>query len=143
MSNIDRIKQGIIGKTCKDIYVSSDGEDLLLVFTDYSALVGSTDGDCCSQSWWADITGVKQILGREITNVEEIDMPDPDDNRSRQEIDIAYGYRFTTTHGVADFVFRNSSNGYYGGDCQWSLFDDDEAIGYGDYVRTITEDWSA
>ena len=37
------------------------------------------------------------------------------DGRSRQKIDEAYGYKITTDKGHADIIFRNSSNGHYGG----------------------------
>lgn len=82
----------------------------------------TTDGDCCSQSWWADIVGAAGSYGGIITGVKEVQMPEPNDNRSRQEYDRAYGYQITTDRGVVDLVFRNSSNGYYGGsayDTEW------------------------
>ena len=39
-----------------------------------------------------------------------------DDGRCRQEYDAAYGWKIATNKGYADIVFRNSSNGYYGGE---------------------------
>jgi hypothetical protein len=39
----------------------------------------------------------------------------PEDGRTRQEFDAIYGVKLTTSQGAPTFVFRNSSNGYYGG----------------------------
>jgi hypothetical protein len=98
-------------------------------------------GDCCSESWFADVAGVDALIDREVTAVEEIPLPDwvnVDDGRGRQEEDKAYGYRITTTHGYCDVVFRNSSNGYYGG---WMTITE-EASSTEEGVE-IREDWHA
>lgn len=114
----------LIGQMVMGLHVGPEEHQLLLIGHS-EAFILDTDGDCCSESWWADINGVQQLIGEQITKVEEIEMPDfmqralSADGRSRQGEDRIYCVKLTTTRGAADLVFRNSSNGYYGGD--WSL----------------------
>ncbi len=128
----------LVGATPIEMWVGPEERELRLKCSDGRVFVLDTYGDCCSETWWADAVGVKQLLGHVVTAVEEIDMPTPEDDRTRQEYDEAYGIKITTTRGVCDLVYRNSSNGYYGGDSsiRWS---DKIPDGF----RQITEDWSA
>lgn len=82
-------------------------------FVCYEALA-----DCCSESWFSDITGVSALLGQRVRAAERVELPDYDteDGRCLQEVDQAYGYQLQTAKGRVDIVFRNSSNGYYGGE---------------------------
>jgi hypothetical protein len=126
------------GKTIKAVFVSDGESTLRFECSDGSSVLWKTDGDCCSESWFADITGFAALAGGTVAGVDRVEMPEPADGRSRQEVDSAYGYTVTTEKGQASIVFRNSSNGYYGGDmkemteepqgCKWS---------------EITDDWSA
>lgn len=129
------------GRTVTALWVSPDEGELHIV-CGHDALTMPTEGDCCSESWWADAIGVKQLIGAEVTGAAEIDMPaiPAGDTRTRQESDEAYGFRVTTTRGVCDLIFRNSSNGYYGG---WASYHWHEAYTVPDGYREITEDWSA
>lgn len=139
MSYWDETPGILVGHTPTQLWVGPD-EHVLRIQCGDVAVVANTDGDCCSESWWADIVGVKQMLGAEVTAAVVIDMPDVlDDERSRQEVDKAYGVRVTTTRGVCDLIYRNSSNGYYGGWSEWEVADDATPPGF----RQITEDWSA
>lgn len=63
--------------------------------------------------------GVSTLLqGQSVTAVSIIDgiSSDIEDGRTRQEYDQSYGFEITTSRGVTSVVFRNSSNGYYGGE---------------------------
>jgi hypothetical protein len=107
----------LIGKNPQALWISPSGEDLYLV-CDGAIYLFQTDEDCCSESWWADICSPQQLLeGDTITMIEEIPLPDPEDERSKQEVDFAYGYALKTNRGTCTFIYRNSSNGYYGGSC--------------------------
>jgi hypothetical protein len=107
----------LIGEVIKDIEVSCDQGALRLTLGGGIAILNTT-GDCCSESWWADIDNV---CHGKILSVEDIDLPAPTDNRTRQEVDEAYGVVFKTTDGTMTCVYRNSSNGYYGGSCGLSF----------------------
>lgn len=136
--------QPIVGKTPASIWVN-EGEDTLVLGCEEGALVCDTDGDCCSETWWADAIGVLQYLrGTVVTGIREIEMTDSynvDDGRTRQEEDSAYGVQVTTDQGAVDLVFRNSSNGYYGGSAYYRWVDApwEPAADF----RQITEDWRA
>jgi hypothetical protein len=134
----------IVGKTLTTIYVdSSHHEFLKLECSDESSCIIYVEGDCCSESWWADIIGVKSALGGMIISWRVLEMPPMeypekgagkggaftdrmramgkqksrfiDGRRTRQDCDECYGFEITTTKGTITLAFRNSSNGYYGG----------------------------
>lgn len=141
----EKLAAPLIGKVIVGIDVSQDEEALRFRLKDGSEVVWRTSGDCCSESWWADMLELDAILGRygmeadPVTEIEALDLPDPIDGRSRQSEDQVYGYKLKTSrHYGATLIFRNSSNGYYGGSAYVS-----EARGY-DQWREITENtWSA
>ncbi len=106
----------LIGKKISGLRINED-QRVLVFDTDQGAVGYEAYGDCCSESWFADITGVSAMIGGTVQPVEEvsIDRYHVEDGRTLQEYDEAYGYKLTTDKGYADIVFRNSSNGYYGG----------------------------
>lgn len=130
-------ENSILGKTVKRLYVSDGSEALKFVFTDGEEIIWETWGDCCSSSWWNDITEVNALFGTPILEFEEVQMDDVS-SESDWELIQAYGVKLTTQQGKPFFVFRNSSNGYYGGD--FTVVDESAYSGW----REITEnDWSA
>jgi hypothetical protein len=127
----------LIGKTVASLRVSADQSILTFDHPDGTSTSYLTDGDCCSETWFADITGVNALLGGKVVEVAEIDLPTVVDGRGRQDEDQFYGVKLRTEKGVADIVYRNSSNGYYGGSIgpfAGELPND---------MKTITDDWSA
>lgn len=132
----------LIGKTIRNLRIADQethyAEAVLLFGTDDGDMAFVTDADCCSETWFADIVGVDALLGGTVTAAENIELPEPLDDRTRQEYDQAYGVKITTDRGVCDIVYRNSSNGYYGG---WCSFSPDYSGAMNE--RRITEDWSA
>lgn len=107
----------LVGLKVEELHVT-EAEGSLVFVTNAGIFEYEVDGDCCSESWFADVTGVDALIGGTVASVEEVPMPEPgEDGRSRQESDEAYGCKITTDKGHADVVFRNSSNGYYGGHC--------------------------
>lgn len=137
----DSQMQRLVGRTIYALYVEKSRDEYLRIYCDCGSLVWRAEGDCCSESWFADITGVEALLGATVTAVEEVELPDPEDNRTRQDCDQAYGFKITTTKGRTDIVFRNSSNGYYGGSLcaveNWN-----QHVPAIEWAQ-ITEDWSA
>lgn len=101
------------------VYVSDSQEHIVFVHwvgPPPKVTAYETEADCCSETWFADIVGLHNLLHQVVMGVSvlEVKLPE-DDKRTRQEYDEAYGYRLTTAKGDCDFIFRNSSNGYYGG----------------------------
>lgn len=131
----------LVGRTIAGISVG--GRDELLSFdTDKGPVTYGTYGDCCSETWFADITGVKALIGGKVLEAEEVDMEkvgyNVDDGRTRQDSDSAYGWKLKTDKGYADIIFRNSSNGYYGGDIEGPTFEKPKEA-----MTPITDDWQA
>ena len=106
----------LVGKKIICLRINED-QSVLAFETDMGVVAYYAYGDCCSESWFADIAGVSALIGGIVNSVEEVGMNEYNinDGRCRQEEDSAYGYKITTDKGYADIVFRNSSNGYYGG----------------------------
>lgn len=140
----------LIGARIMAIYM---GEEQLIFDTDRGLVGYCVEGECCSSSYFHDFYGVKHLLARElVTGFEAIDLA-PGDPGYRAEtwergvgtVDAydevkVYGYRLTTTSvafGPVSAVvsFRNSSNGYYGGD-MYRI----SSPAIGPHVKLITKD---
>jgi hypothetical protein len=109
----------MIGKSVEKIFVRADQEMIKFQFADGETGYFITDADCCSETWFADIIGVKALLSGKIKKTEYKDLDCPQDDRCRQDEDQFYSIEITTEKGVCVFAFRNSSNGYYGGSCSY------------------------
>lgn len=133
-------------KTILSAWVSPDQESLAFFCEGEIGARWNAVGDCCSQSWFADLVGVEALLGATVLDVEQISMDhfgyDVEDGRGRQECDPAYGFKILTTKGWCDVVFRNSSNGYYGGELCCSSWSQAEAPSLLDGWEHLTQDWS-
>lgn len=129
----------LIGKTIKEVYINEDGTVMKFV-TDIGDMYYECEGDCCSETWFADIISSNFFnfnsvslaeYDRLVTDVEELEIPYwlnelvSKDERGRQDYDTVYGYKIKAVikndtwrrRDDCDLViiFRNSSNGYYGG----------------------------
>lgn len=113
------------------------GQHTLVFDTRRGPLGYVTDGECCSETWFADIIGVDCLLGGTVVSVEDLPLDDynTDDGRGTQEVDRAYGHKITTEKGSCDVVYRNSSNGYYGGSISFCAMSDMAG------AKAITADW--
>ena len=128
----------LIGKKITGLRINED-QSVLAFDTDQGVIAYDVWGDCCSEAWFADITGVGALIGGTVQTADEVSMDgyNVEDGRTRQECDEAYGYKLTTDKGYADIVFRNSSNGNYGGSIE--LLDRELPEG----MIAITDDWQA
>lgn len=129
----------LVGHTIASVDVSR-GEGLMRFVHDGGQMVLDTYGDCCSETWFADLTGFDALIGSPVISAEEIELSGPSepDGRSRQDCDDFYGIVITTAKGRCDIVYRNSSNGYYGGGCSFGY-----ELPPGMVMTPITDDWSA
>lgn len=130
----------LIGKKITKLFVEKDHQDALVFEFGDERIVYNAYGDCCSETWFADITGVKALLGETVHYVEEVECDEmfypKDDGRGRQECEQYYGMKLTTNKGCIDIIYRNSSNGYYGGSCELGKKLPEKMV-------EITDDWSA
>lgn len=131
----------VVGRVVNGVYVH-DEENLLVFDTSGGQVAYATYGDCCSETWFADIVGVKSLLGQAVRAAENIDVPDhlQDDERSRQDYDQYMGVRLYTDVGSCDIIYRNSSNGYYGGDIEYVR---DYSADVADFKHHVVQDWRA
>jgi hypothetical protein len=115
----------LVGKTLKDILVTTDQQAIKFVLADGGEIVALCDGDCCSNTWIEEVTNPEFAIGAEILDAVDIDMPDswvgaPTKHEEHYEEEMAYyGFKITTAKGVCTIEYRNSSNGYYGGSLTW------------------------
>lgn len=134
--------QELVGKRIQELWLS-EGEEILKVVTDQETIYFIGYGDCCSETWFADLVGVNALIGGVVQSAEAvpaINGDDVDHERSRQDYDIVYGYKLVTDKGYSDIVFRNSSNGYYDGSLEVAY---ELPHWYADWTfRLITEDVS-
>lgn len=102
------------------IQVSDDGVGIV-VFGDGRGVLSEwfkCEADCCSQTWMSEILGVNTALRSKIVKITEPDLSkyNVDDGRGRQGYDSVYGACLHTENGgCLTIIWRNSSNGYYGG----------------------------
>ena len=130
---------GLLGHHVKELRVSQGEGALGFLLDNGQVVVWDTAGDCCSESWWADGFSLNALEGV-VEEVIELKLPAPDDGRTRQEEDEAYGFKIVTNRGKAQLVFRNSSNGYYGGWASEAFADPERIAGW----RLIDgNDWRA
>lgn len=134
----------IIGEQVTSLRISGNQETLVIGTTTKNHCYEAY-GDCCSETWFADILGVSELLKAKVLGVKKIPLKtlrnyNTEDGRGRQDYDRVYGYRIKTTRGSCDIIFRNSSNGYYGGDINYVTGRDPSD--FNDFLM-IKEDWSA
>ena len=75
----------LIGKTITALRVNEDQSILAFGHHDGTYTAYETCGDCCSETWFADITGVPALLGAIVIGVECMCLPGVEDGRTRQE----------------------------------------------------------
>lgn len=133
-----QLRDNLVGRKVLKLFVGPREESLYFELDDGKVLYVDTEADCCSETWFADIVGVQALLGWEIRSVEEMNVLGGDDTRTRQEYDRYYGFKITTMYGQCDFIYRNSSNGYYGGGINSARF---IISGVPKGLRCITDDF--
>lgn len=129
-------------KIIKEINVFGDYHDNIQFVTNKGDVCYSAYGDCCSSSFFSDIWNAENIIGQEITDVEDIELQEGEaPNRYAKEDDYeqVYGIKITSNKGSCVIIFRNHSNGYYGGSIEFTNRspEDDEK------KWNITDNWSA
>lgn len=127
---------------CKILSIEvNDVADILIFNVEgRESIVYLAVGDCCSETWFADIFGVDALLGGTVSKVERMKLPDYNtyDGRGRQDVDLVYGYKIVTDKGYADVVYRNSSNGWYGG---WVEYYPRSDCKFTSSFTFITDEW--
>jgi len=138
----------LIGHIIRALYVAP-GEEQLAFVTDTTTITYGTEGDCCSVTWFADVIGVRALIGQKVAAVEDLELPAgydaQNDGRTRQDEDDVYGHTIVTAAGRCTVIYRNSSNGCYGGNLTGPTIVEPAAPPSSSPLpwRQITDDWSA
>ena len=127
----------LVGKLVTNVYVSNDESFMKFDIKDEQPIIYKAYGDCCSETWFADIlvgcyfpNNDRENYPLEVVSYEELDIPEwlqeviAADGRGRQESEAVYGFNLTFKDHAwkpmreydITIIFRNSSNGYYGGE---------------------------
>ncbi len=123
-------------KIIKSVKISGEYQDRIIIDTDNGKFTYITYGDCCSETYFSEVWNVKNMIGKKITEVEDLELVEGDAplRKSRQEVDSIYGIRLKSknddyydTSNNMTIIFRNSSNGYYGGNIDIGINEDDES----------------
>lgn len=123
----------LVGHTIKEMKIADDKKAILFV-TDKENVIAKMDGDCCSDTWCEHIEMVS--LPATVIDVEDIDMPNLG-NPDEYEVVAYYGCKITTDKGHIIIDYRNSSNGYYGGNIS---FPDDSYFYGGVYGQNVSKE---
>lgn len=127
----------LTGKTIVDVQIASDKKALRFVTSD-GEVVARTDGDCCSDTWVEHVDLPARGFPAVVQAVEDVDMPDLG-SPNNYDVIAYYGCRIITDKGEMLIDYRNSSNGYYGGNLVWP---GDRYFYGGVYGQNIsTEEW--
>jgi hypothetical protein len=110
----------LLNKQILAVLLDKDLQHFLVFKTNEGDVKYETFADCCSETWFSDIIGLTDLIGETVNKVEEVLISklgnyNTDDGRGRQDVDQVYGYKLMTNRGHIEILFRNSSNGYYGG----------------------------
>lgn len=132
----------LIGEIIQAVIVFSDYHDHIQFVTHAGPIAYGAFGDCCSSSFFSDIFGVDKILNKKITEVKNIDLEPgeaPSRGASEDDNEAIYGIRIFAGDDACTIIFRNHSNGYYGG----YIMDSQPMVSTETKQWDIKKDWSA
>lgn len=127
---------GMAGKVVRSLEISKDASFLRFKCDDGHVEVWEAEGDCCSHSWFHEIHNPSALLGHTIESAEWLDLDSLDSPDGEEKW---YGFNLNTTGGATKIVFRNSSNGYYGGSVEVRIGDVPDSLD--NPFAAITEDF--
>lgn len=124
-----------VGKIITGIKIARDREAMLISTLEDDYVV-RVDGDCCSHSWIESVELPALGFPALVTAVTDLDLSNlNEDNSDEFECLQVYGVKISTDRGEIVIDFRNSSNGYYGGNIVWP---DDEYFYGGVFEQNVS-----
>jgi hypothetical protein len=122
--------QELIGKEIKQVFVDAERQHWIRFVTNDGTFDYRVEGDCCSESWIWGVSGLwyfncdgARTYTQKVTEIREVELPPwiqkqiAKDGLCRQDEDAVYSYCICAEYGGSiELEFRNSSNGYYGGE---------------------------
>lgn len=107
------------GKTINSIELASDNKAMRFIVSNGDPIVAKADGDCCSATWIEHVELPAGGFPAKVTAVSDLDLPGSRDDDPEHECLQVYGCKISTDKGDIVIDYRNSSNGYYGGNLSW------------------------
>ena len=104
----------LIDKTITNVYITEDRYRLAFKTTEDLYYLYGVDADCCSETWYAELNGYSSLQGAQVLEVDTSSFYSSDADPIHDCLQ-SYGIKFRTNKGYVDIVYRNASNGYYGG----------------------------
>lgn len=140
-------KPMMIGQTIKKIYATPNGHLICFEFDNKQELFWEATGDCCTQAWFQDITGIFNIIDTPILDVccKPTNLKSSEQIASTDDEVWEYNsYEIMTAKGIAHFEFRATHNGYYGGDLR-IILDPNETEKEEDepFIEITTDTWNS
>ena len=131
MSNI------LVGRSILSMKIAEDKKAILFE-TDQGQVIAKADGNCCSDTWIEHIELPVMGFPSKVLSVDDLDMPQVEESGEYEVIQV-YGCKISTDKGDVVIEYRNSSNGYYGGNLSWP---DDSRFYGGVYGQNVSkEEW--
>ena len=110
----------LVGKIVTGISLSSDKEKIKFEVEGSEPIVAFTTADCCSSTWIESVETPALGLPATVVSVEDLDLSHlGNDNHPEHDCLQVYGTKIITDRGELVIDYRNSSNGYYGGNLVW------------------------
>ena len=110
----------LLNRSILNHYVCTEKDWIAFQLDDGATEIFIATGDCCSTSWIESIDTPGNLRGL-VLEVHDLEMPPLDTHEKYEEVKC-YGWQIVTTSGHTTIEYRNGSNGYYGGDMEWSPF---------------------
>lgn len=107
----------LLGKTLLDIQLADDKEAIRFLTTD-GDVIALCDADCCSHTWVESFESTLRRFPAVVVSAEDLDLQRDDEDQDGDVIAF-YGFKIVTDQGEVIIDYRNSSNGYYGGNLVW------------------------
>ncbi len=108
----------LVGKILTGIQIAED-KGAIRCAIDGGEIIARADGDCCSHSWIESVELPALGFPCLVTAVSDLDMPEQPYDTNEHECLRFYGCKISTDKGDIVIDYRNSSNGYYGGNLCW------------------------
>lgn len=108
----------LIGKRVVKVSINGDHDTLLFELAVGPAINAKFRSECCSTTWVESIDAPDALIGT-VRSVENLDLPGFMKEIGDMQYLQYYGCKITTDNGTCVIDYRNSSNGYYGGDLDW------------------------
>lgn len=143
------VLQELVGKKIIEIRMNKDNDLLIFTTDDATAPLYAygLESECCSNSYFYEINGIDALRNEIVTAVNGLlwnENPEKCDNKEEEEeVTCTYGNQIITQKGRCDIIFRNESNGWYGGTMEFIDLSKKEPLRFSEIysLKNLYEEW--